>query len=353
MKKNKQLLLVALTVAILSTLCLASVSVAKIVPKVDNFILFLDQSGSMAQQHATMGTKKIDMAVAGLRAFNQAVPDLNYNSGLFLFAPFEAVAQPGAYDKTAMSGAISTIGTKFDIFNRTTPLGDGLMDLDPVIAGMNGSTALIIFTDGASNIGADAVSQAQALYSKYGTKLCIHVVSYADSAAGQEIVDRIRAISSCSVPADAASLSDAVAADQFAKDVLVEEVADEPAPAPMAPAPAPVMAKEIITFNLHFGFDKYQITDEMVPVLKQVKMALSQQPDAAFAINGHTDATGTDAYNQGLSERRANSVMNWLVTNGVEASRLEAVGYGESQPKYDNATKEGRKLNRRVDIITK
>jgi OOP family OmpA-OmpF porin len=225
-------------------------------------------------------------------------------------------------------------------------LGNGLMDLDPVIAGLSGKTALIMFTDGNSNTGADPIAQAKALYAKYGDKLCIHVVSYADTARGQMIIDEIRALSSCTVVADATSLMAAGGMDAYVKDVFYKDAAV------VAPAPVVPTAKETITFSLHFGFDKYQITDEMIPVLEQAKMIL-EEGNASFEVAGHTDSTGAEAYNQGLSERRADSVMNWLTSNGVPASRLTAKGYGEMSPKYDNTTKEGRKLNRRVEILTK
>lgn len=129
--------------------------------------------------------------------------------------------------------------------------------------------------------------------------------------------------------------------------------APKPAPAPVvAPAPVPVQ-KEIISFNLLFGFDKYEITDEMVPVLTQAKKILDEDMSASFEVMGHTCSMGSDTYNQKLSERRAASVKNWLVSNGIAAGRLQAVGYGESKPKYDNSTEESRKLNRRVEITTK
>jgi len=133
-------------------------------------------------------------------------------------------------------------------------------------------------------------------------------------------------------------------------------VAPAPAPAPVvvAPAPAPVVvAKEVVSFNLLFGFDKSAITDDMVPVLEQAKMILEEDSAVNFTVSGHTDSTGPEVYNQGLSERRAASIKSWLVSNGVSAARLDAVGYGETQPKYDNATREGRKLNRRVELQSK
>ena len=72
----------------------------------------------------------------------------------------------------------------------------------------------------------------------------------------------------------------------------------------------------------------------------------------AVRVEGNTDSIGTDAYNQGLSERRAESVRSHLIGRGVSASRLTAVGYGESQPIASNDTAEGRALNRRVELKT-
>lgn len=131
-------------------------------------------------------------------------------------------------------------------------------------------------------------------------------------------------------------------------------VAPAPAPVVVAPAPAPVViAKEIVSFDLLFDFDKSAIKDEMVPVLEQAKMILEEDSRVHFTVAGHTDSTGPETYNQGLSERRAASIKNWLVSNGVSAARLDSVGYGETQAKYDNATREGRKLNRRVELQSK
>ena len=72
-------------------------------------------------------------------------------------------------------------------------------------------------------------------------------------------------------------------------------------------------------------------------------------PSVTTTVEGHTDSVGNDAYNQGLSERRANSVRQALIDEGVEASRVNAAGYGESNPIADNATADGRAMNRRVE----
>lgn len=67
-------------------------------------------------------------------------------------------------------------------------------------------------------------------------------------------------------------------------------------------------------------------------------------------IAGHTDEQGDAAYNQGLSQRRADAVRSYLTSKGVDASRLSGAGYGETQPVADNTTSEGRAQNRRVEL---
>jgi outer membrane protein OmpA-like peptidoglycan-associated protein len=77
---------------------------------------------------------------------------------------------------------------------------------------------------------------------------------------------------------------------------------------------------------------------------------MKQYPQTTTVVEGHTDSVGTDAYNQKLSERRANAVREVLVNQyGVGGTRVNAVGYGESRPVADNATEEGRAINRRVE----
>lgn len=102
---------------------------------------------------------------------------------------------------------------------------------------------------------------------------------------------------------------------------------------------------------LLFDFDKYVIKKEFYPMLDETKKIFDDYPTMRVQIDGHTDSVGTDAYNQKLSERRANAVMKYLVTKvGIDPSRLKAVGFGESKPAYPNDTAEDRAKNRRVEF---
>ena len=84
--------------------------------------------------------------------------------------------------------------------------------------------------------------------------------------------------------------------------------------------------------------------------LTRVAMALMND-GGSFEVQGHTDAQNSVEYNQGLSERRAGAVRDFLVAQGVSAGNLSAVGYSELRPIADNATAEGRAANRRVEIV--
>lgn len=114
-----------------------------------------------------------------------------------------------------------------------------------------------------------------------------------------------------------------------------------------APAAAPA---EQVSLNIQvlFDTDKSNIKPEYQGEVQKAADFLNAHPEAKAVIEGHTDSTASDAYNQGLSERRANSVMNALIAKGIAADRLSAVGYGEAKPVADNATTEGRAQNRRV-----
>lgn len=104
------------------------------------------------------------------------------------------------------------------------------------------------------------------------------------------------------------------------------------------------------TRGILFDVDSDVLRPESSAVLQQIEQTLNQHEDLSIVIEGHTDATGDDEHNQALSERRAQSVVAWLAGRGVDASRLEAVGKGETEPVADNATAEGRQENRRVVI---
>ncbi|VBB46879.1 putative OmpA/MotB domain protein [uncultured Paludibacter sp.] len=103
--------------------------------------------------------------------------------------------------------------------------------------------------------------------------------------------------------------------------------------------------------NIEFEFDSDKLTDASYPTLNEIATLLKNNPTwGKLTVKGNTDNIGPDAYNQGLSERRAETVKDYLVSQGVSESMLSTVGYGETQPIASNDTAEGRQKNRRVEF---
>lgn len=105
------------------------------------------------------------------------------------------------------------------------------------------------------------------------------------------------------------------------------------------------------TTYIQFEFDKAVLRKISFKKLDQIARFLKQNPEFDVNISGHADHTGTDEYNQGLSERRAAAVARYLTSRGkISKNRITTVGYGESRPRADNETREGRALNRRAQV---
>jgi len=125
---------------------------------------------------------------------------------------------------------------------------------------------------------------------------------------------------------------------------------------PVAAVAEPVVYEEVaaepvrVELDVKFDFDKANVKQDSYSDIENLAEFMKQFPQTATTVEGHTDSVGNAAYNQKLSERRAAAVRDTLVNQyGVEAERVNAVGYGKERPVADNATSEGRAINRRVE----
>jgi outer membrane protein OmpA-like peptidoglycan-associated protein len=103
--------------------------------------------------------------------------------------------------------------------------------------------------------------------------------------------------------------------------------------------------------NVLFGFDKSVLSYDAKASLDKLVTVLSEYKETNIEVQGHTDSKGSLAYNQKLSEERAGEVSGYLADRGVSANRMTIKGFGETLPKYDNETAEGRSENRRVEFL--
>lgn len=108
-----------------------------------------------------------------------------------------------------------------------------------------------------------------------------------------------------------------------------------------------------VEFNekILFDFSKSDIGDAAKVNLNKLVAVLNKYPNTNIEVQGHTDSRGTDEYNMGLSERRASTVANYLIANGIASGRITTKGFGESAPAYTNDTQEGMAQNRRVEFL--
>lgn len=108
-----------------------------------------------------------------------------------------------------------------------------------------------------------------------------------------------------------------------------------------------------VEFNekILFAFSKSDLGDSAKNNLNKLVAILNQYPNTNIEIQGHTDSRGTDEYNMGLSQRRANTVRDYLALQGIAGTRMTTRGFGESAPAYSNDTPEGMAQNRRVEFL--
>ena len=124
-----------------------------------------------------------------------------------------------------------------------------------------------------------------------------------------------------------------------------------PPPPPVLPPPPPQVQERIILRGVHFDFNKSNIRPDAIPILDEAAEILGKHPDVTVDVNGYCDIIGGVAYNQRLSERRANAVAGYLEGKGIAPNRLVTHGYGKTQFVATNATAEGRAQNRRVELV--
>ncbi|GAA6151969.1 OmpA family protein [Pseudoteredinibacter isoporae] len=107
----------------------------------------------------------------------------------------------------------------------------------------------------------------------------------------------------------------------------------------------------VLNNEVSFDYDSARIKPSFHSTLNKMSEVLSKYPETRITIVGHTDSTGSDSYNQNLSEQRASSVKSYIAQQGVNGYRVDTEGRGESQPRATNSTADGRSLNRRVEVF--
>ncbi|MBF0302267.1 MAG: OmpA family protein [Desulfamplus sp.] len=367
--------------------------------KHDNFLVILDGSSSMEEMFD--GNPKFDIAKEFVGRMNQTLPELGQIGGLRSFGHKPSVSPEQTkmlYGMEVYSTQVFAAGlAKLSGAGGNSPLYRALAASIGDIDGKSGTTALVIVSD-FKDLSPKTAVTAQALKDKFGDTLCIYPVIVGDNKDGKALMQTLSDIGGCGFVTDASqTLSSAEMANfvqnaflagskpvasAIVKDSDNDGVPDDRDKCPDTPPGVevdadgcpldtdgdgvpdyldkcpgtPIGAKVNpmgcwVLGDLLFDFDKSDIKPSGYAELNNVVDILSKNPNLRVDIQGHTDSKGSDAYNQALSMRRAQSVKVYLANKGISADRMKCEGYGESMPAASNDTEFGRSLNRRVQLM--
>ena len=309
----------------------------------DNFIIVFDASTSANQMVPGRDISKIQAAKELLKERNAWLPDLGYTAGLFKatstghevlypLLPYNQASFDAAIDKLPDEGSGPTMAQQV------------LSSLRKPIEGLSGKTAVILFTDGSYNKvrGPKSALQIAKDIAKEND-VCFYLISSATDAENQDLLASVAKVNSCSrvVP-----MEEFLDNPQYLSGALfmVKTTSYEKL--------VPVTKKiGVASENILFDFDGTEIRSEYNENLAKLGDFLNQNPDAYLIVAGFTDSLGDEEYNMGLSEFRARSVQNYLVSQSrIDPDRIVLHWFGELNPVGDNATKEGQQMNRRVEL---
>jgi OOP family OmpA-OmpF porin len=308
----------------------------------DNFLILFDTSASMAE-YVDKGAKvtKYDQARQILKQKLAQLPDLGYNSGLYTFAPYGEVYPMGPFDKGRYTQAVNSLPAEP---KGPTFLAQSLRKIEPIVASQSGKTVVFIFTDGTTDFAGatrDPEDYTQALADKYN--VCFYMIGDATDNRSQKRLTDMAKANACSrvIP-----FKQFVDNPNYITGALYVVKATERIETVTESRISGLRVGDVL-----FGFNQTDIQGQYADELKQLGMFLKKNPNAYALLVGYTDSIGSEEYNLGLSNRRADSVAAYLMNNhGISQDQIVVNWYGEANPVADNSTAEGRAQNRRVEI---
>jgi OOP family OmpA-OmpF porin len=370
---------------------------AQYTPKVDNYLVLLDRSQTMQASHN--GQAKLDIAKEVVRRMSLTLPNFDFTGGLRTFAKgsccgdnqTDLIYGMGAHNAMAINKSLMSVNSA----GGNTPLTTAINAANADLAQASGPIALIVVSDGEDQDDSP-VKAAQALKQAFGDRLCITTVQVGDDPAGASVLNRIAAAGQCGLSFNADAIMSPAGMGDFVEKVFLAKMAPKAAPkidsdgdgvydevdeCPNTPKGAPVdkvgcpLDSDMdgvpdyrdqcpntprgarvdsrgcwVLAGVKFDTGKWDIKTQYYPILNEVVAILQKNKNIQVVVEGHTDNVGSAKFNQGLSEKRAASVMKFLISSGISGSRLSSRGYGFSRPAASNDTAEGRRLNRRVEL---
>ncbi len=293
------------------------------------------------------------------QSFVKAMPDGNtaakypgtYDASLIGFSGFDRIISPLApFSRGALGTKADSLRVLGDLhgYGGTTPLDTVFEEVQEALKTKSGVAAVVVFSDGLPDDPEVTMEAAKKLVASYSEQVCFHTVHFgknteiAKDSVGAQFLAKLSALTSCGSAANLAGTWGAENLMKFVHGVFAGE-------APNKRAPDPCEGR-IVLRGVEFEFDSAKLTGSSSVVLDVAIEELGRCPNIPIQIDGHTDSIGTDAYNQSLGQRRADSVKQYFVSKGLSSQRLKTRSFGESKPLASNDTDDGRRINRRVEL---
>lgn len=307
----------------------------------DQLIVLVDVTGSMS------GTKFRNEREL-LDAFTAAMPEGPYEAGINSFSGVSSEEWVGCGLTPYVRAQFEYCEQQVVLLGSLTPLSTAIHMLTHEMRGKHGNGALLVFSDGIVRNDSAVMRACEAMQAAHHGNLCIYTVQIGTNAAGGELLQAMSASTGCGKMWNGIDLSSNPAIEDMVRTIFFGERPVAAAPA----APAPAARREITLLgDVLFDFDKDILKPEGKLEVNKVIALLNEYPDRSIEITGHTCDLGSDAYNMDLSQRRANSVREYSVSQGIQPDRITTRAYGETTPAVPNTSEENRKLNRRITFV--
>jgi OOP family OmpA-OmpF porin len=315
----------------------------------DNAIILFDSSDSMSKKFLDTGKSRYEIAKEALLKRNAYFPDLGYNFGLYLYSPWKAVYPVQPYNRDGLAAALNSLPEQP---KGPTMLQGGLRQLESVLKNLTGRTVVFVITDGTyMDVGGTRPGEptkgkrpgaiAKDLAKKYD--VCFCVISTADDKASRQVIENVASVSPCSIGIPFARF---INRPEYNSGMLyvVSSTVDV----------VTITEKRVVgakVDNILFDYDVFDIPSRFHDDLDKLGRFMKDHPDTYALLAGFSCNQGGQAYNLGLSKFRVRKVAQYLENKfNIDADRLVTLWYGQLNPVGDNNTKEGRRLNRRVEI---
>lgn len=332
---------------------------------VSHVYVLVDSSASIADDFAAQK--------AAVQALASGMPDGSYEVAAIAFGGYQRQTEGlHPFDRENLKQGAAALRH----LRQGTPLDRVITELTPKTQGKFGRGQVIVFSDGLPTdpVGREidervVISAAKQLRADWEGELCFHTIQTGSDPAGAAFLTKLSQATSCGSARSLSSIQTAASIQSFEREIFFgraaivaplargvgdadgDGVADDKDQCPATPGGATSDGRGCwIVPGLQFAFDKADIKPRYHAELANIVRVLNENPGIEVRLDGHTDSVGPEAYNQGLSERRAKAVETYLERNGIAASRVSSRGFGESRPAYSNDTEEGQAKNRRTEI---